>query len=371
MLLGITRYIMRYLAVGMVLVSIALACILWLTQSLRFVELIVNKGLSVGTFLRLTVLLLPNFLIVILPVSLFAVVLFTYNRMALDRELVVMRAAGMNQWALARPALLLAAIATIVGYALVFFFIPQSVQGFRQLQWTIRNDVSAVLLQEGVFNQVTTGLTVFVRARNNEGELLDIVVHDERNPERPQTMMAERGALVHDPQVGAKVLMVNGNRQEVVKGTGRMSMLYFDSYAVELGTSTDTDEPRYRDPRELSMPELFRGDESLVGASEVRRYVVEAHSRLTSPFYHVTFTLIALACMLSGHFNRRGQAGRIALAVTLMVLVQAGALGFANLAAKDLRLVPLLYVNPLLPALIALGVLLHPPRRRVSRTAAA
>lgn len=98
----ISLYILRQLLVGTLFISMGLACVIWLTQSLRFVELIVNKGLSIGVFAHLTLLLIPNFLIVILPVSLFAVVLFTYNRLMADRELVVLRAAGVSQWGLAR-----------------------------------------------------------------------------------------------------------------------------------------------------------------------------------------------------------------------------------------------------------------------------
>jgi lipopolysaccharide export LptBFGC system permease protein LptF len=35
---------------------------------------------------------------VVLPIAIFAVVLFVYNRLSGDRELVVMRACGMGQW---------------------------------------------------------------------------------------------------------------------------------------------------------------------------------------------------------------------------------------------------------------------------------
>ena len=85
----ITRYIFRQLAIGTVLVSIALAFIVWLTQSLQFLQFIVSKGLSVTAWLKLTLLLLPSFLLTILPAALFFVVLFTYNKLTSDRELVV------------------------------------------------------------------------------------------------------------------------------------------------------------------------------------------------------------------------------------------------------------------------------------------
>ena len=93
-----TQYVLRQLFAGMLLVTAGLTCIIWLSQSLRFVEMIVNRGLNAGTFVYMTMLLLPNFLTVILPIALFTVIVFTYSKMVTDRELVVMRAAGVGQF---------------------------------------------------------------------------------------------------------------------------------------------------------------------------------------------------------------------------------------------------------------------------------
>ena len=99
----IDRYMFRQLAVALLAVSVGLAALVWLTQSLRFIELVLDRGLSFLVFLELTGLLLPSFFAVILPITTFVVMLFTYVRLATDRELVVMRAAGLSQLA-ARPA---------------------------------------------------------------------------------------------------------------------------------------------------------------------------------------------------------------------------------------------------------------------------
>src|SRR3954469_17697474 len=93
----ISRYIFRQLALGTILVSVALAFIVWLTQSLQFLQFIVSKGLSISAWLKLTVLLIPSFLLTILPAALFFVILFIYNKLTIDRELVVAQAAGMSR----------------------------------------------------------------------------------------------------------------------------------------------------------------------------------------------------------------------------------------------------------------------------------
>ena len=79
-----------------VVVAAALTCIVWLTQSLRFVEMIVNTGLSVTTFITFTLLLLPSFLSLIGPIAVFAAVMFTYTKMLNDSEIVILRATGAD-----------------------------------------------------------------------------------------------------------------------------------------------------------------------------------------------------------------------------------------------------------------------------------
>jgi lipopolysaccharide export system permease protein len=360
---GITRYILRQLTVGMVFVSVALTLVLWLTQSLRFVELIVNRGLGVFSFLKLTFLLMPSFLIVIVPISLFAVVLFTYNKLIADRELVVLRAAGLSHWALARPAVILALAATLLGYLMSCWIIPGTVQKFREMQWSIRNDLSGMLLQEGSFNKFGEGVTIYVRSRTSDGELLGILVHDNRKPPKTVTLMAERGALVFT-DTGPRVLMVNGNRQEVNADNNRMSVLFFDSYTVDFGGSSAAKEERSRDARERSMPDLMHAKEKDLGKNDYRRFKVELHQRLTSPLYCLGYALLALSCLLVSGFDRRGQGTQILMAVGLMVLVQAGALGASNLATGNLVFLPAMYANAVLPIVAGLWVLLRPPAMR-------
>src|SRR3546814_5501888 len=128
---------------------------------------------------------------------------------------------------------MLALMVTVCVYAISLYFLPLYFRHFKDLQNDFRNDFSAVLLQEGVFTAINDEITVYVRDRSANGELRGILVHDNRDPERPVTMMAERGALVAS-EAGPRVVMENGNRQQVGRATGQFSLLYFDRYTIEL-----------------------------------------------------------------------------------------------------------------------------------------
>lgn len=196
---GLDRYILRHLIFGTLIVTGVLAYILWLSQSLGYIEMIINKGLSIGTWLELTLLLLPNVMVIILPIALFLVVLFIYNKMTVDRELVVAQAAGISQWGLAFPAVIAATLVTVIAYTLTLYYGPMSVRAFKELQWSVRSDVSQVMLREGTFNQVGKGLTIYVRERGPDGDLRGLLVHDKRDTVKSITMMAETGTVVSGP----------------------------------------------------------------------------------------------------------------------------------------------------------------------------
>lgn len=357
---GIVRYVTRQLLIGTALVSVVLVFIVWLTQSLRFLQLVMNRGLPLGTWLELTTYMLPGFFTLILPIAYFCVVLFVYNKLSMDKELVVVQAAGMSRAALALPATLAAAGLTLLTLGLATVVVPASVRAFKHLQWDIRTDVSQVLLREGAFNAVGQGLTVYVRERTAGGELMDIMVNDARQPERPVTLLAARGAVVKDAK-GTRVMLYDGSRQER-QGEDQLTLLYFDTYALDLSQLDRSQGMRTPDNRERGTLELLRLDtQDGIAPDMVARMRAEGHQRLTSPLNALGYALVAVAWLLTGPHERRGQAARIAGAVLTVVVLQAAALGAMNATAKAAALAPLMYLTALAPIAVGAYILVRPP----------
>lgn len=360
----IDRYIFRQLLTATVFVTATLTCVVWLTQSLRFIEMIVNRGLSIPLFVYFTLLMLPNFLSICLPAALLVAMLFVYNRLLTDSELVVLRAGGFSHYRLARPALLLAALTTVACYALTLYFIPVSYRSFKDMQSALRSSFPVVMLQEGVFNTVMKGVTVLVRQRTADGELRGILVHDARNPARPVTMMAEQGSIVAGPN-GPRVVMINGNRQETNEKDGRLSLLYFDRYSFDIGAVNPTHGVRWHEPRERFVPQLFNPPASDNWARN--KLLMEGHFRLAMPLLPAAIAFVALAFMLGGEFSRRGQFGRLLVAVAAALLMEMAQISVRNMGEKLPALAPLMYLAALAPGAagaIALGGWWRYRRRR-------
>lgn len=358
------RYVFRHLLVALLSVTLGLVALIWLTQSLRLVELVVNRGLSLSVFLELTGLLIPNFVAVILPITIFVVVQFVYQRLAGDRELTVMSAAGLSPYAMARPALVLTGFVVITCYMLNLWLVPLSYTAFREYQFEIRNRMAAFLLQEGVFTPISQDLTVYVRSRERNGTLRGILVEDARQRNSRATILAETGQLV-EGKAGPQVILHNGSRQQIDKTTGRLNVLTFVENSIDLASTNKGDEQRYRDAAEMSTGELLHPPPD-TPTRDLGKLRVEAHRRLTTPLTAASFALVALLAVLSGQFNRHGNLLRPMVAVMSVVGLLALSLAIGNLAARQLALVPLIYVQAVLPGLVC-GWLLFARGSRLAR----
>jgi lipopolysaccharide export system permease protein len=352
------RYIFRQLLFALVAVTAGLTALIWLTQSLRFVELVVNHGLSFGVFLRLTGLLIPSFVAVILPITTYVVVQFVYQRLAGDRELTVMRAAGQSPIALARPAIALAVLTTLAVYALNLWLVPESLSAFRQFQWEIRNRIAAFLVQEGVFTQISDGLTVYVRSRAPDGTLQGILVNDERDKNAPATILAEHGRLLEGPS-GPRVLLLSGSREEIDQKTGRLDILTFRENVVDLSDPAHQDSPRSLDISEAPIANLLQPPPNISQADRPR-WVAEAYKRLSSPLTALSYACVALLFSLTGAFRRQGGFIRPLVSVGAVVTLLALGLAIDNLAARHNALIPLMWVHAVVPGIVCAWLLLGP-----------
>ena len=348
-------YIFRQVLLALVVATIGLTALIWLTQSLRFVDLVVNRGLSFFVFLHLTGLLIPSFVAVILPITTYVVIQFTYQRMATDRELTVMRAAGLSPWALARPALAVALLATMLGYGLSIWGVPASLANFKQFQWEIRNRLAAFMLQEGVFTPLSDKLTVYVRSRDPDGTLLGILVDDARDANAHATILAERGRLLEAPN-GPRVLLLNGSRQEIDHQTGRLNMLTFRQNEIDLADATHDDAARPADMSEVPLSELL--DPHPLFERDRGKWLAEGYKRLTTPLSTLSYAMVGLLSALGGMFRRHGGMLRPLVTIGVIVGLLAAGLAIGTIAARDNALIFLIWLHALLPGVICFWLLI-------------
>lgn len=352
----IDRYILRQLIIALFALTGGAVALIWLTQSLHFVSMVVQHGLSLGAFLHLTLLMVPTLIGVILPISTFLVILFVYHKLAGDRELTVMRAAGVSPLTLARPGLICALLATITAYTLSLWLSPVSYHAFHRYEFEIRNRVAAFLLEEGVFTPISSSMTIYVQTHEADNVFDGVLIQDNRLPNKPTTILAEQAVMV--PHGNAlNLVLYNGSRQGIDSQTGQLGTLDFQHDTIELSTPhahNGTDQ----DAAELSLHALF-APPSYVPARYHSKLAVEGWTRLTTPLSTFSYAIIGLVCALRGRFSRYGSIIRPSVAILSVVGLLLLSLMLKGMAARQLAFVPLLWAEIILPIIICGALLMH------------
>lgn len=311
-------YIARQLAGPYVLVLLALVCIILVSPSLRLIDLVLSKGLSAVTFVELLLLYSPRYLAFTLPFLVFIATVIAYARLNADSELVALQSAGRSNLQLARAAVAFAAVVAVLGLLLEAYAAPAGYHRYRDKIVEVRNSYTSFLLRDATFLSPIRGLTVFVRERDEDGNLDNILLHDERDPRTSVSVLAERGSI-RFAEGTPRFQMFEGSRQEMGRDSGRMRILTFRSYELDLGTVERRGGERSRTAAELSLAELLDPPASVTGAAR-RNHVAEAHRRLQAPLLILLMALVGVTPFL---------LGREGLAHPLRPVLTASALAIA------------------------------------------
>lgn len=353
-------YIAKQIITGFLLVSLSLMAMLWLTQSLRFVEMVTDKGLPVYMFVELTSLLMPRIFSIFSPIALFVAVMFVYNRLITDSELVVMKAVGISSVVIARAAIVLGCTLALFNVFVLNYGIPAAENRFRDLEYEVKNSFTKMMLREGAFTSFKDNITVFIDKFADDGSVYGILVSDSKKAGEKVVTVAESGRLEYT-DAGPKILLKRGTRQTMNKKNGQFSSMKFDDYVVDFG-DISVSRKKSKGVREWSIIDLLReADNPNVPPKQARAYRTEAHRRILAPFFNVIFALFACVGLLVSNFNRRGQGKVIMLSILAMIAVQILDMTFTNMAKRNNAMIFLMYANCFLPLFIVFGLLIKSP----------
>lgn len=360
-------YIAKQICVGFLLVALSLMSMLWLTQSLKFVEMVTDKGLPVYLFIEMTSLLMPRVFAILSPIALFVAVMFVYNRLITDSELIVMKAVGISSILIARAAIMVGVVLVVFNVFVLNYGIPMAESKFRDLEFEVKNSFTKMMLREGTFTSFKNNMTIFIDKFEDDGSIKGIWVSDAKKPNEKVITVAERG-MVEYTDIGPKILLKNGTRQMMNKKSGQFSSMRFDDYVVDFGNVSSARKKK-ESVREKGIRELFEEAKNpKISLKERKVFKAEAHRRILSPFFNLVFAMLACVGLLIANFNRRGQGKVIANSILLMIVIQALDMSLANMARKNEWIVCLMYLNCFIPMGVISWLLVKTPSFKKKRT---
>ncbi len=328
---SIGRYIFRTTLGAFLVICASVTALMWITQALRDIDLMTNQGQSIFVFIGITGLIMPLLIQIIAPIALMIAVAYVLNKLGNDSELIVMNAAGMPPWIVFRPFLAVGAVVSLLVALISAYVSPWGLRELRLWATEVRADLVSNVIQPGRFTKLEDKLTLHIRERQPNGQLLGILIDDQRSPKERVTLLAETGTIVKN-QRGIFLILQNGSVQRHETGQRDPALVLFDSYGFDLSRlAVGTQSIRYS-VRERYLWELYNPEATDTPfADQPNQIRAEFHDRITAPLYPLAFVVLSYAYLGAPRTTRQGR--------TLSLLGAAGAvaalrgLGFIGMIA--------------------------------------
>lgn len=351
-----SRYMFRQVTNAFLVMLLTLTAIVWLATALKELDLITSQGQGLTLFFQMTMLSLPSLITLIAPNAVLMAALYTLDRMNGDSEVIVMTAAGAPVWRIGAP---LVALATMVGVVILVVNVyvnPACMRELRSLITQVRADLISQVLQPGRFSSPERGLTFHIRDRSPTGELLGLLMHDERDENQVMSYMAERGRIISGDK-GAFLVMYDGyvhrfNSDDEEKA---VQIVAFDQNMLDISKFSN----KGKKGRSLAAKERSIGDlisppkDDKLAQVNYGLLRAELHARLATPLYPLVFIFVAIALMGQARTTRRGRWGLILAVFSIAIGLRVAGLVVGNMVVLDAWAVSLVYAIPVAAILIA------------------
>jgi lipopolysaccharide export system permease protein len=316
----IDRYIAREIvapfAMGVALLTFALVT----GRLLKLIEMVVNRGVTLGDVASLIGYIMPAFLELTFPMAVLLGVLMGFGRMSGDRELIAARACGMSLYRLAMPVMGFAVVIWAFSSWLSFSVRPWANRHLRDQIYELTQTRSSAGLKDKIFNRNFPGLVIYVDHISAADEILHgVMISDARNPAQQNTIIAKSGIIVPDRAHRTITLrLFDGSIFGLEPASDSTHVNSFRLYDLnvrpeaELGmTERDPEEMSYHRLRLVIAKARAAGKPDFGAETEIA-------SKFTLPFTTLLFAMLGIPLGLKP--ARGGQSERFGVALALFFL---------------------------------------------------
>lgn len=310
--------------------------ILLMDKILKLIELIVTGGGDLSRILMLLLFISPSFLIFTIPMALLLSTLLSFGRLSGDSEITAFKASGISLYQLYLPVLFFSFVTYLLTTFLVIYGLPWGNRGFKATVFLLAQSKVDIEIKERIFNDAFDGFVIYVDKVPIQGKKMEgILIYDERDKEKVNTIFAKEGFLVSAPKSQEVVLrLLNGDIHRFEQRTNTYQKMQFDTYDLRLELSkTFAALGRKLREHEMSIDDIkgLMEKKKAVG-EDATPQEVELHKRYAIPFSCLVFGLIGVPLGIQP--RRSGRSYGFTLSILLLLTYYISLTGSEILAIR-------------------------------------
>lgn len=282
--------------------------ILLINKLLKLVELLVNKGITLGEVCQLLWYLLPSFLVLTIPISILLGILICMGKMSGDCEMIALKVSGVSLHQMTPPVAVVCCVGFLLTSVITLYLLPLGNYAFRKNLIDFARKHSEANLEEGIFIDYFEGLVLYINSFDKEENRINgIFISDRRDPRIPSIIIAEHALIFADrDNTKLSFQLSNGSIHRFDQQTSDYQYALFNSYTMNIQlTEVDDDDfkIKYREMDTLSLVRL--AEERRKNKQSAININVEIHKRFAFPFACIVFGLLGISLGSSWHRGGR------------------------------------------------------------------
>lgn len=318
------------------------------TRLLSITELIINRGVGIGSVIGIIGYLLPDVVGFALPATALIAVVMAFLRLSADSEFVALKASGVSLYQMLPPVVLFSVFNMLAGAWILAQASPWGQNSFRNLVFDIAKSQADLAIKERVFTEPFKGVTFYVQSYDSRGKVMkDVFVNDRREKNLISTVVASEAKLFKHPDKRTLTIrFINGTVFVTDKDLSSSRTIRFASYdlTVGIGELLRAASSREKSPKELTIGEL-KGHLDKIEANSIRHneLMIELMEKATLPV--AIFLMGMIGVPLGVYIRGRGKYSGVGVSLMVFLAYYVCLMGSRNIGESG-------YLPPLVVVLI-------------------
>ncbi|NCP08473.1 MAG: LPS export ABC transporter permease LptF [Deltaproteobacteria bacterium CG23_combo_of_CG06-09_8_20_14_all_51_20] len=318
------------------------------TRLLSITELIINRGVGIGSVIGIIGYLLPDVVGFALPATALIAVVMAFLRLSADSEFVALKASGVSLYQMLPPVVLFSVFNMLAGAWILAQASPWGQNSFRNLVFDIAKSQADLAIKERVFTEPFKGVTFYVQSYDSREKVMkDVFVNDRREKNLISTVVASEAKLFKHPDKRTLTIrFINGTVFVTDKDLSSSRTIRFASYdlTVGIGELLRAASSREKSPKELTIGEL-KGHLDKIEANSIRHneLMIELMEKATLPV--AIFLMGMIGVPLGVYIRGRGKYSGVGVSLMVFLAYYVCLMGSRNIGESG-------YLPPLVVVLI-------------------
>jgi lipopolysaccharide export LptBFGC system permease protein LptF len=328
----LNRYLLGKLSFSIMLILSTFVILILLVQILRFLDFVLEDGVSLSTLVLLSISMMPNLIIEVIPFAFIVGVIFIWNNLNSNQELIIMQSCGLAPIALAKNIIYIGIFISFIIFLFAIYLSPLAYKKYVSLRNEIGESFNLKAIEVKKFTKIKSGLTFYLDDRDGN-TMKQLIIHSQDYEKGPLTIFAEKGFVEQDGD-NMIILLDKATIMQRNNENNSENILFLDKYIFSfvLNRKIEVSFDPYNE-KTMSLWELIGyknipflqqiPQNSMAYINFTKAYILEKNRRLVNIMFPILLGIITSYFFISASFKRVGSIKPIIKSIGVAGILKA------------------------------------------------